>query len=79
MFKVKSDLHESSITYFKFNHYLNYAVSFAKWLPEIFNPETLDLPDWLDLISDTDLLQLADTVVLSVEFCPEFMAVFCID
>lgn len=39
----------------------------------------MDLPDWLDLISDTDLFKLADTTVLSVEFSPEFMAVFCID
>lgn len=45
--KVKADMHDGPVTFMRFNHFFNYAVSFAGGMPEVWDPETLELPEWL--------------------------------
>ena len=42
--KVKIDMHDQPVTFMRFNHFFNYAVSFAGGVPEVWDPETLELP-----------------------------------
>lgn len=79
MMKVKADMHEGPVTFMRFNHFLNYAVSFAGGVPEVWDPETLELPEWLEIMSDTDLFTLVESPVIAVEFSSEFMALLSLD
>jgi hypothetical protein len=77
--KVKTDMHDQPVTFLRFNHFFNYAVSFAGGVPEVWDPETLELPEWLEMMSDTDLFKLVETSVIAVEFSAEHMAVLSLD
>jgi len=77
--KVKADMHDGPVTFMRFNHFFNYAVSFAGGVPEVWDPETLELPEWLEMMSDTDLFTLVESQVIAVEFSPEYMATFSLD
>lgn len=68
--KTKTDLHDQPITFLKYNHFKNYCVSFAGNVPEIWDPDTFDLPKIIQIISDTDLLLLCESTVISIEFSP---------
>lgn len=42
--KMKTDLHEESITFMLFNPFGFYVLSFAGGMPEIWDPDTFELP-----------------------------------
>ena len=77
--KIKADMHDGPVTCMRFNHFFNYAVSFAGGVPEVWDPETLELPEWLEMMSDTDLFTLVESPVIAVEFSPEYMALLSLD
>ena len=80
--KVLSDLHESAespVTLIAFNHYLEYVVSFAGGIAEVWDPESGELPSWIEMMSDTDLYELASTKVLAVAFSLHYLAVMGLD
>ena len=44
IYKEKQNLHDAPITFIKFNPWGNYTLSFSGGVPEIWEPETFDLP-----------------------------------
>ena len=79
MVKVKHDIHSEPVTFMAFNPWLGYGISFDGGMAEVWDPETLELPSWLEMISDTDLYDLCETKVVAVSFSQEHMAVFSTD
>lgn len=73
--KVKSDLHDEPITFVKFNQWGNYAISFAGGVPEVWDPDTLELPSFITMMSETDLFELCETIVIAAEFSEFYLAV----
>ena len=64
----------------RFNQYSGYALSIAKGgVPEIWDPETLELPPQFELISDTDLYELCDHEIVSAEFSRKWLVVLTKD
>jgi len=43
--KEKKDMHDSPVTLIKFNPYGDYVLSFAGGVPEIWEPESFELPN----------------------------------
>lgn len=66
--KVNKDLHENPITLLAFNHALDYAVSFSDGIAEVWDPETFELPVWIEWMSDTDLYELAELKPICIAF-----------
>ncbi len=75
----QADIHDEPISFVKFNSYSNYAVSFAGGVPEVWDPDTLELPSTFEIMSDTDLYELCDMKVIAAEFSPVYFVVLTLE
>jgi len=66
--KVNKELHDKPISLLAFNPDLGYVVSFANGLAEVWDPETFELPAWLEWMSDTDLYELVEQDPIAIAF-----------
>ena len=72
---MKTDLHEESITFMLFNPFGSYVLSFAGGMPEIWDPDTFELPSQFLAMTDTDLYELCDTIVIAAEFSQKYLVI----
>ena len=78
--KQSSSLHEDPIVLIRFNQYSGYALSIAKGgVPEVWDPETLELPPQFELISDTDLYEMCECDIINAEFSRKWLVVLSRD
>lgn len=77
--RLKNDLHEEPISMIKFNKYGNYALSFAGVIPEVWDPETLEVPASIEMMSATDLYELCEMKVVAAEFTAKYLVVLTLD
>ena len=63
----------------KFNPWGDFAISFAGGIPEIWDPETFDLPSKFQVLSDTDLLMLCESFVVTAAFSESYLVVVTSD
>jgi len=60
----------------KFNNFSHYGLSIgADSVPELWDPETLDLPAHIEMLTDTDLYELCDHKVIACDFSPKHMVI----
>ena len=48
-------------------------------MPEVWDPETFELPARWEVMSDTDLYELCETEVVAAEFTKKYLAVLTKD
>lgn len=61
-------VHTDLITIMAYCPARGYCVSFAGGMPEVWDPETLEMPEQFKAMSDTDLFMLCDDTVLAATF-----------